>query len=178
MRKIFGAASGLMAACVGLMSLTTRGLADPSTYYNATAQQGIFLPPMPAQTGFDEVRGADGTACRSSMGNNGAFLDAGAIANDSPEGNSAGGMIYGRIIVPLGERTRRIDCTRLYELEIKRLQHELQLVRMGGNVKGTTQAENVAAPKWQIDGWTTKARRVDGAEVLPDQALVTEPQKK
>lgn len=153
MRKIFGAASGLMAACVGLMSLTTRGLADPSTYYNATAQQGIFLPPMPAQTGFDEVRGADGTACRSSMGNNGAFLDAGAIANDSPEGNSAGGMIYGRIIVPLGERTRRIDCTRLYELEIKRLQHELQLVRMSSVKFRLVRQSGFGRPALDFPGW-------------------------
>lgn len=178
MWKISGATLGLTAACAGLMSLATMAAAEPSTFYNATSQQGIFLPPVPAQNGFDEVRGADGTACRSSMGNNGVFLDAGAIANESPEGNSAGGMVYGRIVVPLGERPRRIDCTRLYELEIKRLQHELHLARMGGSIKGTTQAENATAPVWQTDGWTTKARRIDGAEVLPDQATIIEPQKK
>lgn len=178
MRKIPGTTCGVTAACVGLMSLTTMAMAEPSTFYNATTQQGIYLPSMPAQNGFDEVRGADGTSCRSSMGNNGAFFDAGAIANDSPEGNAAGGMLYGRIVVPLGDRPRRIDCSRLYELEIKRLQHELQLARMGGGIKGTTQAENAAAPVWQTSGWTTKARRVDGAEVLPDSATIIEPKKK
>ncbi|MCB1506996.1 MAG: hypothetical protein KDJ47_18680 [Hyphomicrobiaceae bacterium] len=100
------------------------------------------------------------------MGNNGAFFDAGAIANESPDGGTAGGMVYGRIVVPLGERPHRIDCSRLYELEIKRLQHELQIARMGGGmVQNSTTAENASTPSWQTEGWTTKARRVDGSEI-------------
>jgi hypothetical protein len=42
-----------------------------------------------------------------------------------------GAAVYGRVVIPLGKRPRRVDCTSLYELEIERLRMELELMRMG-----------------------------------------------
>ena len=38
---------------------------------------------------------------------------------------------YARIIVPLGASPRRLDCARLYDLEIARLKAEIQLLKTG-----------------------------------------------
>lgn len=39
--------------------------------------------------------------------------------------------VYSRVVVPLGHSPKRVDCTRLHELEIERLRMELELARMG-----------------------------------------------
>ncbi|MGD9783366.1 MAG: hypothetical protein AB7E80_03355 [Hyphomicrobiaceae bacterium] len=104
---------------------------NPYFYSNQTYTYGMNLPQVPIPHGQDEVRSADGTTCRSSMSSNSAYLDVGAIGSQGYGGEFDQGTFYGRIIVPLGETPRRIDCTKLYELEIQRLRHELSLVRAG-----------------------------------------------
>ena len=37
---------------------------------------------------------------------------------------------YARITVPLGKKPKRLDCSKLYELEIVRLKEEIALLRM------------------------------------------------
>jgi hypothetical protein len=39
-------------------------------------------------------------------------------------------MVYARVSIPLGKRPKRIDCSKVYELEIERLRQELELLRM------------------------------------------------
>ncbi|MDX2259926.1 MAG: hypothetical protein NW205_13555 [Hyphomicrobiaceae bacterium] len=108
---------------------------SPYQYHNQTYSYGLNLPQVPLPNGQDEVRSADGTTCRSSMASNSAYLDVGAIGSQGYGGEFDQGTFYGRIIVPLGDTPRRIDCTKLYELEIQRLKHELALVQ-GGLGKG------------------------------------------
>ncbi len=38
---------------------------------------------------------------------------------------------YVRVIVPLGYRPKRLDCIRLYEMELRRLRQELEMMQMG-----------------------------------------------
>ena len=38
---------------------------------------------------------------------------------------------YGRVVIPLGSRPKRLDCSKLYNLEVERLQIELDLMKMG-----------------------------------------------
>ncbi len=38
---------------------------------------------------------------------------------------------YVRLIVPLGSPPKRLDCIRLYEMELQRLRQELTLMKMG-----------------------------------------------
>lgn len=142
-----------------------------SSYYNQTYQHGLALPHVPLPSGSDEFRAADGTACRSNTASNDAYLDVGAIGSQDVEGSSIGGTFYGRIIMPLGPKPKRLDCTQLYTLEIERLRHELQLVRMGAGNKHVPSPADVsevpvASPgggktkkaSWQTDGWSTPGR--------------------
>jgi hypothetical protein len=81
------------------------------------------------------------------MNSNGPYLDLGfAVAQDADDGGYGyrprdddeddidqfvGGMAYARVVIPLGEQPERIDCARLYELELRRLQAEIELLRLG-----------------------------------------------
>lgn len=141
MRQIFRQPYAVIAAVVGFAAIAaepvpalSQGIGsngNPYFYSNQTYTYGMHLPQVPIQNGQDEVRSADGTTCRSSMGSNSAYLDVGAIGSQGYGGEFDQGTFYGRLIIPLGEKPRRVDCTRLYELEIQRLRHELQLVRAG-----------------------------------------------
>ncbi len=93
---------------------------------------GFNLPGVTLSQGHDEVRAADGTTCRSAVGGSGAYMDVGVIGN--PEQDAAGNSsmsAYGRIVVPLGKLPKRVDCSRLYDLEVTRLELELKLAQMG-----------------------------------------------
>lgn len=104
-------------------------LPSTSSSYN---QNGFNLPTIPNVTGQDIVRGSGGISCQSSVGSGGPNFDLGVIgSNDMFDRDSM--SVYGRITVPLGKRPKRVDCTRLYDLEINRLQMELQLMRAGAS---------------------------------------------
>lgn len=99
-----------------------------SSSYN---QQGFNLPAAPRSTGQDIVRGSGGISCQSAVGGNGPVFDMGIIGtNDIYSRDST--ALYGRITVPLGKKPKRVDCSKLYDLEIQRLKMELQLMRAGG----------------------------------------------
>ena len=98
-------------------------------YYLNQSQSGFNLPGVSLPQGQDEARAADGTTCRSAVGGSGAYLDVGAI-NGS---NNRNGDIatYGRVVIPLGQGGKRMNCSELYDLEIARLRAELKLLQMG-----------------------------------------------
>lgn len=104
-------------------------MTNPTDRTYLYANSGVILPNTTPNYGQDEVQAAGGVACRSSVGGGGAYLDAGVIGSQDPYGNNTTAA-YGRIVVPLGRRPRRIDCTSLYELEITRLRMELDMARM------------------------------------------------
>ncbi len=130
MWKIYRRTPQLIVASVVALSTCGAALAEDSTN-NSFQLPGVSLP-----SGSDEVRAADGTSCRSAIGNGGAYLDIGVIGNpngltgssSSDEGNASA---YGRIVIPLGRSRKRVDCTRLYDLEVRRLEMELRLMEMG-----------------------------------------------
>ncbi|WP_051279574.1 hypothetical protein [Hellea balneolensis] len=102
-------------------------LPNSSSSYN---QNGFNLPTQPHISGQDMIRGPSGITCQSAIGSNGPKLDMGMIgSNDIFDRETV--SFYGRISVPLGKKTKRVDCTKLYDLEISRLKMELQLMRAG-----------------------------------------------
>ncbi|GEM_PF-799798 len=133
MREIFRTAAVALGVCAGAVA---PGLAqtpellvlpDRSSFYNQNSMQ---LPSMQMPYGQDEVQGAGGVACRNSVASGGPYVDFGMIgSNDLYDRQAA--SLYGRIVVPLGQKPERLDCSRLYELEIRRLQLELEMARMG-----------------------------------------------
>lgn len=114
---------------------------------SATAEyHGITLPSAPQGAGGeDSIETPGGTRCRQSLNSSGAYVDFGAagIISKPLENQSGGdafrfysesrdqtGMLYGRVTIPLGKKPTRIDCSRVYELEIERLQAEVAMLKM------------------------------------------------
>nr|WP_054312499.1 hypothetical protein [Mesorhizobium sp. 1M-11] len=93
-------------------------------------QNGFDLPGVALPQGQDEVRAADGTTCSSSISGSGAYLDMGVIRNSAAV-STQDMAAYGRVVIPLGSRPKRLDCSKLYNLEVERLQIELDLMKMG-----------------------------------------------
>ena len=102
----------------------------------------------PTTIGSDEVRGRDGTTCRqgsyvgptvdfgvsvmpststtSGVNSTLAAQITNQLSDQSTQQRNLG--VYARVVIPFGKQPDRLDCTKLYSLEIERLQ--LELVRM------------------------------------------------
>ncbi|WP_156750991.1 hypothetical protein [Mesorhizobium sp. AA23] len=126
-------------------------------------QTGFTLPGVTLPQGQDEVHASDGTTCRSAVSGSGAYLDVGVIRGNSNSQSNSDLATYGRVVVPIGRTPKRVDCGRLYELEVERLQLELKLLKMGLGADGQT--GSVAAPNpattsaaastgWANEGWS------------------------
>ena len=122
-----------------------------NTYQNIS---GFSLPGVTLPQGHDEVRAADGTTCRSAVAGNGAYIDAGVIGNPEQSSNNGSVAAYTRVVIPLGQKTGRIDCRRLYDLEVRRLEIELKLMELGLNRGIAPVSETAERP---IDSSTTTA---------------------
>lgn len=109
----------------------------------AAAQPGIYLPAPPmGPGGEDTIETTSGTRCRQSINSNTGYVDvgvAGSAGSGVPEGRDAfisitdrdrQALAYARVTVPLGKRPKRIDCSKVYELEIEKLKQEIALMRM------------------------------------------------
>jgi hypothetical protein len=60
-----------------------------------------------------------------------------------------------------------VDCSRLYELEVERLQLELKLLKMGLGADGQTASvaastSTAASPGWANEGWSIRTGSGDG----------------
>jgi hypothetical protein len=118
----------------------------------AIAQQGVNLPAAPqGPGGEDTIETASGTRCRQSINSNKGYVDVGVTGSarsEIPNGQTTPGSVfptgvfvnindrdrealaYARVTIPLGRQPKRIDCSRIYELEIERLRQEIQLLKM------------------------------------------------
>jgi len=141
-----------LAACAGALSC---GVAAAGDIYTLNQNQnGFSLPGVSLPQGQDEVRAADGTTCRSAVGGSGAYFDVGVIGGS---GAAAGSLAtYGRVVIPLGRAPARLDCSRLYALEVERLQMELRLLKMGLGRGGG--AQPAADGAWAHEGWSDGLR--------------------
>ncbi len=107
----------------------------------ARAGDGVFLPQSPiGPGGEDSIETAEGTRCRQSMNGNGAYADLGMVGNKTRRADNPAALLvsqqddyalaYARVTIPLGKRPKRLDCTRLYDMEIARLKREIELLKM------------------------------------------------
>ncbi len=131
MWKVLRGARPVAALSLSALLLGAGAAAAQDNYINQNIS-GFNLPGVTLSQGHDEVRAADGTTCRSAVGGSGAYMDVGVIGNPEQDydGNSSMSA-YGRIVVPLGKLPSRIDCSKLYNLEVQRLELELKLAQMG-----------------------------------------------
>lgn len=111
-----------------------------SSIYN---QNAVTLPTPPIANGQDVVRGVSGASCQSAIASAGPYLDLGVIGSQDVF-NRDTAALYGRIVIPIGERPKRLDCTKLYELEITRLKVELDLLRLGAPLREASSTTSVS----------------------------------
>lgn len=112
----FSLALGLMLLVVALAYVPASLSAVPN----------IVIPSARGSSNSDEINTANGTRCRQAVGSD-TMIDLGVVADET---GSAG--VYGRITIPIGA-PKRIDCSRLYDMELQRLQAELDELRgLGG----------------------------------------------
>jgi len=145
MRKVLRASQVLTLSLLPVLAVVSRGLAEDILNLNQN-QTGFSLPGVSLPQGQDEVHASDGTTCRSAVSGSGAYLDLGVIRgnNSSNEANSDIAT-YGRVVIPIGRTPKRVDCSRLYELEVERLQLELKLLKMGLGTDGQTTGSTTSA---------------------------------
>jgi len=146
MRQVFR-----KAALTAFLLCAAAGASQAGDVYTLNQNQtGFSLPGVALPQGQDEVRAADGTTCRSAVSGNGAYIDMGVIGG---QGIASGQMAtYGRVVIPLGRTPTRLDCAKLYALEVERLKMELQLLKMGLARGGGAGAG--ANPGWAREGWS------------------------
>lgn len=109
----------------------------------ALAQPGIYLPQAPmGPGGEDTIETSSGTRCRQSINSSKGYVDvgiAGSAASGLPDNRGVfiniterdqQALGYARVTIPLGKMPKRIDCSKIYELEIAKLKQELELLRM------------------------------------------------
>ena len=79
--------------------------------------------------------------CSQSINSSGGYLDLGIAGGDlsnyysTDDDDSSGApqsaVAYARVIIPLGEAPTRLNCARLYELEIQKLKAEIEMLKVG-----------------------------------------------
>ncbi|TIN17992.1 MAG: hypothetical protein E5Y31_28005 [Mesorhizobium sp.] len=158
MRKVLWAPQVLtVALAAAFANVSPAGAED---VYNLNQNEsGFNLPGVTLPQGQDEVHAADGTTCRSAVSGSGAYVDLGVIRGNSQSDNDV--ATYGRVVIPIGRTPKRVDCSRLYELEVERLQLELKLLKMGLGADGQTAsiaatAPATASPGWANEGWSIR----------------------
>ncbi len=102
------------------------------------AADGILLPPAPiGPGGEDSITTSQGVKCSQSINSSAGYLDVGVAAGGGLNlGTSSLNaqpttLGYARVVIPLGTPPNRLDCSRLYEMEIERLQREIELLTIG-----------------------------------------------
>ncbi|CDX33625.1 conserved exported hypothetical protein [Mesorhizobium sp. ORS 3359] len=146
MRKVLRASQVLTLSLLPALAVVSRGLAEDILNLNQN-QTGFSLPGVSLPQGQDEVHASDGTTCRSAVSGSGAYLDLGVIrGNNSSNQANSDVATYGRVVIPIGRTPKRVDCSRLYELEVERLQLELKLLKMGIGADGQTTGSVPASP--------------------------------
>jgi hypothetical protein len=176
MWAIFRSAGGFIS--LALVCVSTQAMAD-SNYIQNNQQFGVNLPQATLPSGSDEIRTTDGATCRSAVGGDGAYMDVGVIGSPDSQDANASAAAYGRIVVPLGYKAKRLDCTKLYDLEIRRLKMELELARMGSAGSTNTPAAPMNS-NWAEEGWGTQppAAPQKIKQAQPEPVAVVFPEEK
>ncbi|MEI9430839.1 hypothetical protein [Mesorhizobium sp. Cs1299R1N3] len=166
MRKVFWAPQVLTVASAAMWTGISPVLAEDVYNLNQN-ESGFNLPGVTLPQGQDEVHASDGTTCRSAVSGTGAYFDLGVIRGNSQSNNDV--ATYGRVVIPIGRTPKRVDCSRLYELEVERLQLELKLLKMGlggdgptASVAASAPTPVAASPGWANEGWSIRTGSGDG----------------
>ena len=91
-------------------------------YTDSAISQSLNLPSGTTGSNLYDEFTSGGIRCRNSLQTPMRF-DVGTLLNDEGQGG-----LYGRLIIPLGSKPSRFDCSRLFDLEMRRQEMEIQLL--------------------------------------------------
>lgn len=157
MRKVH-CTPAVIGLAVCMASLAGGARAGEQVYAVRQNHSGFALPGVVSPNGYDEVRAADGTTCHSSISSGGSYFDTGVIS-DSLNAADKSLSAYGRLVIPLGERPKRLNCDRLYQLELRRLQLEVKLLEQGLDPRMIGHQLADRADWSERGGWTDAGQR-------------------
>ena len=107
---------------------------------STSGQVGIVLPNSQQSFNHDEIRTSSGLSCRQAAGSH-TNVEFGVVGSDEqfdrssfdPTGESGTlnqrAAVYARITHAFGA-PKRLDCSRVYDLEVERLKAEIELLRL------------------------------------------------
>jgi len=151
-----GAPRAVSMAILAVFLLQGRAMADD--YIINQNQTGIALPGVALPNGYDEVRAADGTVCRSAVSGSGAYIDSGLIGGGLNSNNRNTISAYGRVVIPLGTKPDRLNCDHLYQLELERLRFEVQMLKRGLDPR--LNQPSTSDEEWATEGWSAEGKTV------------------
>lgn len=108
---------------------------------SANAQVSVQLPSTSANVARDRIVTPERFECENALGGK-AQVEYGVAASNSQNNNNfqatppTGGnnvTVYGKIVIPIGGPKSRIDCNRLFELEVRKRELEIRLLEMQTN---------------------------------------------
>ena len=94
------------------------------------------------------------------------------IGNPEQTTNSGSFSAYGRVVVPIGRKAKRLDCTQLYDLEVQRLAMELKLMQMGLS-RGIAPVADGSA---EDDGWGSDNPVAEADAGQPEEDVIEMPE--
>ncbi|BDU41160.1 hypothetical protein [Vibrio nigripulchritudo] len=111
-------------------------------FFNApVSAESLSIPSATIPSGYDRITTSDGTTCESTIASD-MYIQTGVMgiksgrdytnstyADSNLEAEDNFG-IYAQLVIPIGNKRKRIDCNRLYELEIKHLKEQLLKLRL------------------------------------------------
>jgi hypothetical protein len=124
----------------------------PAIAYADTSSLSLALPNLPMNYQSDKFRAGDldcsnaiGSATQMEFGVTGLINNGDSSINRFANDNASAGDVgvYARIVIPLGKVAKsRIDCNRLYELELRKKQLEVMKLEQQINQLRQLQFEN------------------------------------
>lgn len=123
---------------------------------SSPALSNIGIPSPSIQSGYDRVYSSSGTSCESSqepdmyyqIGLTASKDDKTGLNNKSYGGNYERDEIaaYAQIVIPISDGRKRVDCSRLYDLEIQKLQAEILKLKLDNEFAGWERSELDSLP--------------------------------
>ena len=120
----------ILFTTIAIITLPAIAYADSSSINLAIPQSSQSYQSDKFRAGDLDCSNAIGSATNLEFGVTGIIANGGYDSNGFYDDNKAGDVgVYARITVPLGKTAKsRIDCNRLYELELRK--KELEVLRM------------------------------------------------
>ncbi|ENM5936130.1 hypothetical protein CTB58_004023 [Vibrio mimicus] len=106
--------------------------------------ESLSIPSATIPSGYDRITTSDGASCESTIASD-MYIQTGLMGvkvnqeygHNTKHYDSSSRLqdrdnfgIYAQIVIPIGERKKRIDCSRLYELEIRNLKAQLLKLKL------------------------------------------------